>query len=221
MVSYRQVHNILSFVISIPILVAAVTGAIWTIDKHWYGVKPPTWLMKWHQGDHWFGLLAPTDATFFVDDGSGPLPQLPLTRHWRYQYFWAVGLTAVLHFGSGVAMMNAPWSSKMKMQRGTRLIHHLVAITLGWPVMFTVMTGVAYRLLRMHDVEGVKWLRVVHTGYFDIMKPMFPIVICLAILTMFISGVLISPTVRQLRKRLQFGGNRSIFEKVINKGKLA
>merc|ERR1712232_410981 len=128
-------------------------------------------------------MLAPSNETFTA--GDGPLPNLPLTRQWRYPYFWALGCTAALHFGTGVAMMKA----SKKRQASVSCIHHVVALTISWPVMLTVFTGVAYRLLRMHGFEDVKWSRVLHAGYFTTVVPYYPLFICATVVMLTLSGM--------------------------------
>eukprot|EP00931_Biecheleriopsis_adriatica_P093505 TRINITY_DN67245_c0_g1_i1.p1 TRINITY_DN67245_c0_g1~~TRINITY_DN67245_c0_g1_i1.p1 ORF type:complete len:202 (+),score=18.85 TRINITY_DN67245_c0_g1_i1:112-717(+) len=193
----RRLHNSLSVLVTIPILVSAITGAIWAIEKHWIGKKPATWLMKWHQGDQYFGLLAPSNETFLVDDGSGPLPQLPLTRHWRYPYFWALGLAAGLHFASGVAMLKLS-----KRPLTLRSAHHFVALVLSWPIILTVLTGVVYRILRMHGFEQVKWIRVLHAGYFSALMPYYPLLVSFALIFLSVTGLFMyfRPYVKKLTK---------------------
>mmetsp|Transcript_81975 Transcript_81975/g.217245 ORF Transcript_81975/g.217245 Transcript_81975/m.217245 type:complete len:212 (+) Transcript_81975:93-728(+) len=195
-VSARRLHSYLSFAVSMPILVSAITGAVWTIYKHWLGVKPPTWLMKWHQGDHWFGLMAPRDETFLVDDGSGPLPYLPLTRHWRYQYFFVLGMLTLMHLASGVWIVAA--TGKVSQRPGARRLHGLTAVVHVVPVLVTLVTGISYRLLRMHGYDHVKWLRALHAGYFGVALPVYPLAVCMAIVVLFGTGVRISPIARQL-----------------------
>ena len=58
MLSFRKLHSNLGLALSIPLLVCAVTGGLWCIQKRWMGIsKPDKWLMKWHQGDAFFGFL--------------------------------------------------------------------------------------------------------------------------------------------------------------------
>jgi hypothetical protein len=201
----RRAHGALSVAIAPILVVTAITGSLWTIQKHWLGVgKPAKWLMKWHQGDHWFGWAAPADAQFIVSDGSGPLPDLPLTRHYRYAYFWGVLLVAILHILLGVAMMASPWSKQVAKQRTrSRWLHHIAAIIFAWPLLLTVVTGAAYRLLRMHGFPkkgpwGVKWVLHLHQGYVAWLLPVFPLAMAAAVLLMAASGTLLNPAVRTM-----------------------
>merc|ERR1712187_582015 len=112
-------------------------------------------------------------------------------------YFWVVGFIAILHFCTGFAMLKA----SKKRQLTFRSIHHTVALFLSWPIFFTIITGVAYRLLRMHGFENVKWLRHVHAGYFKLLMPVYPLVVCAIIVVLSISGsyMYISPWLRSTK----------------------
>ena len=57
MLSFRKLHSNLGLALSIPLLVCAVTGGLWCVQRRWMGIsKPDKWLMKWHQGDAFFGF---------------------------------------------------------------------------------------------------------------------------------------------------------------------
>ncbi|CAE8689294.1 unnamed protein product [Polarella glacialis] len=121
----------------------------------------------------------------------------------RYEYFWLLGLVACSHFCTGFAMMEAPWSKRLALVRPGRCVHHLLALFLGVPLLITIITGVAYRLLRMHGYKDeVKWLRVLHSGYFSIARPFFPIAMCLVVIGLSSTGFFMGPIPGSLRKLL-------------------
>ncbi|CAE8608848.1 unnamed protein product [Polarella glacialis] len=141
----------------------------------------------------------------------------------RYEYFWLLGLVAFSHFCTGFAMMEehvpraaglmppnapmsfhrAPWSKRLALVRPGRCVHHLLALFLGVPLLITIITGVAYRLLRMHGYKDeVKWLRVLHSGYFSFAQPFFPISMCLVVIGLSSTGFFMGPIPGSLRKLL-------------------
>lgn len=203
----RSLHDKLWYALALPLLVSAGTGAVWTVQKFWLGMpKPSGWLMKWHQGDQYFGVLAPASSTYYVADG--PWPGLPLTKSWRYPYLWFVAVAAMLVFVTGLTMMERPGSKKLASQRGCRFAHHVLALTLSWPLLFTVGTGVAYRLLSLHGIK-LKWLRQLHTGYFGALQPILPLLMCSVAVALYATGFNMSPSVRQARRALKTFGTSS------------
>merc|ERR1712037_215694 len=63
---------------------------------------------------------------------------------------------------SGVRILFVNRKIKIAQRPSARRTHGLTAVALALPVLLTVVTGVAYRLLRMHGFNHVKWLRGTH-----------------------------------------------------------
>jgi hypothetical protein len=218
---------------------SAITGGVWTVYEHWLQEKPPKWLMSWHQGDAYFGAFAPADAKVFFDrNPSWPafLQAVPLTRYWRFEYMAILAVAGFLHFCLGVNMLATPWSKQVAKQRSfQRWLHHVTALMFSWPLALTIVTGAAYRLMRMSGFEkaDTKWILLLHQvsiatctfasplirafvhsrallvqGYFSAVLPYYPIVICLSVLLFLATGIYMNPTVRIVSKRCCAGKNK-------------
>lgn len=103
-----------------------------------------------------------------VKDGSGPLPHLPLTKKWRWEYFSLLLVVGVAHCVLGSLMVADPRSKQVRKQKAKgRYVHQLVALVFALPMTMVVVTGCAYRLLRMMGLKktgpyGVKWILHLH-----------------------------------------------------------
>ena len=103
-----------------------------------------------------------------VKDGSGPLPILPLTKYWRWEYFVLLLIIGVVHSVLGSFMIANPRSKQVQRQKNTsRYVHQLVAFVFALPLIMIVVTGASYRLLRMMGFKktgpyGIKWILHLH-----------------------------------------------------------
>jgi hypothetical protein len=194
----RRAHRALSILLLPFLMTAAVTGGMWTLEKHWLGIpKPSKWLMQWHQGDLWLGWTAAAERKEGKEkEGEGregPRQGLPLTKSYREQYMWCVGLCGVMHFSSGYAMTASTLWDKQVAQQGykARQWHHYAAILFGWPLTLTIVSGCAYRLLRIYGFEktSVRWVLDLHQGFFGILLPVYPLLLGLVVAVFSASGI--------------------------------
>lgn len=202
----RKSHAALSLLAAPLLLVPAITGALWTVQKHWLGgEKPAKWLMKWHQGDGWLGWASSAEQRFRVADG--PLPSLPLTKQFRYPIMWGMLLVGLAHFGFGVALLADPRSKAVAKQRSRpRRAHHILAWCAFLPLSLTIVTGAAYRLLRMHAFPkrgawGVKWILELHQGFVGALLPVYPLAMAGVVLLLVCTALAMHPLAVALRQR--------------------
>jgi hypothetical protein len=199
--STRKCHGRLGLILSVPLIVCGVTGALWCIQKRWMDiVKPDKWLMKFHQGDAFFGWFS--DDPYYLDDVS-----VPLTKTYRMQFMVVLGVLGFIHFLFGLTMLSSPFSKNVKNQRSkARWAHHVVASLLSFPLALTIVTGALYRILRLRGFEksSIKWILYLHQGYFEILLPYWPLLICLVLLIFIATGLYMNPSLQYLSFRLRW-----------------
>ncbi len=211
--SVRTLHSRLSLFAGPLLLVAAATGALWTWQEHWLLHKWGTgdggegWLMKFHQGDFLLGWLAPSADVFYNNKAPGALASVPMTKRYRLPVMLTMGLIGVAHAVLGCCMLANPCSRGVRKQRSNaRWLHHIVALVCVWPLAMTIVTGAAYRLLRMqgfpkHGEWGVTWILHLHQGYSDALVPIFPLAIAAVIFVLAGTAVATHPLSIAARQR--------------------
>ena len=66
--SWRLVHRGVTAVVMAPLMLTAVTGAVWTVQQYWlgYGRKESGWLMSLHQGGFIGSTVGYTGVVFVL-----------------------------------------------------------------------------------------------------------------------------------------------------------
>ena len=211
--SARTLHARLSLAAGPLLIVAAATGALWTWQEHWMlhrwgeGDGGEGWLMKIHQGDFLLGWLAPTEDKFYLRQAPGALAAVPMTKRFRFPLMLAMGFIGIAHAALGCCMLASPCSKGVRKQRShARWLHHVVALLFVWPLAMTIITGAAYRLLRMQGFPkkgmwGVKWILHLHQGYVEALVPIFPLAMAAVILVLAGTAFATHPLSVEARQR--------------------
>lgn len=184
MILARNLHRLLSYLLSIGLIYMALTGGIWAILYRWFYYEKWSvkWLITWHQGD------------IGNNDPTGQYIRAP------FCIFITIG-TFVLFF---TGLMQFSLQSLLRNRNLSRRIHHWLALIAGLPLVVLAGTGGSWAVakydtffLETHHFryylgipkEQIKWLIWLHQGWYESLFSYFPPTIAFMILFLAGSGV--------------------------------
>lgn len=91
------------------------------------------------------------------------------------------------------------------MKRAFRKYHRAIALTISFPILLTILTGIAATLVREWNINigfSSNWLLKVHTGEIFHLEAVYPILNGIGLLGLLVTGISMSGVFQQRPRRL-------------------